>query len=446
MNDDVQALQQFLSGRIWPYDRLPFDESTIKKARQQHLIELMPAIDFIQGRPTCRRCHCTSSDAYIRYPCARCDKICVYCRNCIQMGRLASCDRLVRWMGSAVSTPIQSQLHWQGQFTAAQERVSQELIASVQAKRSHLVHAVCGAGKTEILFAAIEVALSMGWRVCVATPRTDVVLELAPRFQQVFPDVAVQALYGGAALEMSYSPFIVATTHQLFRFEAAFDIIFVDEADAFPYTFDAALQQAVVKARKKDGVTMLVTATPDVKMQAQFQRTGAYSFIPRRFHGADLPVPHFESLWFYEKQLQLNRLPRKLAHWIARCEEKHQPYLLFFPTIALMKQAAHLFSVPAVYAEDAERKEKVMALRNGEVAGLLTTTILERGITIPRVQVAVIGAESAIFTASALIQISGRVGRAQHEPTGDIVFFHHGVTRDMDGARREIIRLNAVVD
>ena len=86
-----------------------------------------------------------------------------------------------------------------------------------------------------------------------------------------------------------------------------------------------------------------------------------------------------------------------------------------------------------------------MALRNGEVAGLLTTTILERGITIPRVQVAVIGAESAIFTASALIQISGRVGRAQHEPTGDIVFFHHGVTRDMDAARREILRLNAEV-
>src|SRR5699024_9415324 len=155
---------------------------------------------------------------YIRYYCAKCDKICVYCRNCIQMGRLASCDTLVRWIGATATTDVKPKLQWQGQFTAAQARVSQELIDSVRAKRSHLVHAVCGAGKTEILFAAIEVALSMNWRVCVATPRTDVVLELAPRFQQVFPDVTVQALYGGAPLATSYSPFIVATTHQLFRF------------------------------------------------------------------------------------------------------------------------------------------------------------------------------------------------------------------------------------
>ena len=446
MNDELARLQQFLSGRIWPAEKLPFDESVIAKAREQQLTDDVQAIEFLKGKPSCRRCRCTSSDTYIRYYCAKCDKICVYCRNCIQMGRLASCDTLVRWIGATATVDVKPKLQWQGQFTAAQARVSQELIDSVRAKRSHLVHAVCGAGKTEILFAAIEVALSLNWRVCVATPRTDVVLELAPRFQQVFPDVNIQALYGGATLDMSYSPFIIATTHQLFRFENAFDIIFVDEADAFPYTFDVALQQAVVKARKQDGVTMLVTATPSINMQAQFQKTGAYSFIPRRFHGADLPVPRFSSLWFYDKQLQMNRLPKKIACWIKNCEDKGQPYLLFFPTIALMKQAAHLFSVPAVYAEDAERKEKVLALRNGEVAGLLTTTILERGITIPRVQVAVIGAESAIFTASALIQISGRVGRAQHEPTGDIVFFHHGVTREMDAARREILRLNAEVN
>ncbi|MFB8735903.1 helicase-related protein [Bacillus sp. SL00103] len=42
---------------------------------------------------------------------------------------------------------------------------------------------------------------------------------------------------------------------------------------------------------------------------------------------------------------------------------------------------------------------------------LVTTTILERGVTIPNVQVGVLGAESTIFTESALVQISGRAGR-----------------------------------
>ena len=112
-----------------------------------------------------------------------------------------------------------------------------------------------------------------------------------------------------------------------------------------------------------------------------------------------------------------------------------------------MEQAIPLFQklhrhIEAVHAEDPDRKQKVLNLRNEKLKGLLTTTILERGITIKNVQVAVIGAESKIFNSSALIQISGRVGRNVHYPTGEIVFFHHGITVEMDAARDEIKRLN----
>lgn len=69
---------------------------------------------------------------------------------------------------------------------------------------------------------------------------------------------------------------------------------------------------------------------------------------------------------------------------------------------------------------------------------MLTTTILERGITIPNVQVAVVGADETIFTSSALIQIGGRVGRAIDYPDGDLVFFHHGISSAMDTAKATI--------
>ena len=112
-----------------------------------------------------------------------------------------------------------------------------------------------------------------------------------------------------------------------------------------------------------------------------------------------------------------------------------------------MKVAASLFqaldaSITTVHAEDPDRKEKVLKLRNEEVRGLLTTTILERGITIKNVQVAVVGAESAIFNSSALIQIAGRVGRHVEFANGDIVFFHHGITVEMDDARTKILAFN----
>ena len=77
-----------------------------------------------------------------------------------------------------------------------------------------------------------------------------------------------------------------------------------------------------------------------------------------------------------------------------------------------------------------------------KLPGLLTTTILERGITIPNVQVAVVGAEQQIFNKGALIQIGGRVGRSSEHPDGDFVLFHHGITYAMDDAKNEIIQLN----
>ena len=99
-------------------------------------------------------------------------------------------------------------------------------------------------------------------------------------------------------------------------------------------------------------------------------------------------------------------------------------------------------TIESVHSEDPDRKEKVLQLRNEERKGLLTTTILERGITIKNVQVGVVGSENPVFTSSALIQISGRVGRNAQYPTGDIVFFHHGITMEMDRACNKIMDMN----
>ncbi len=142
-----------------------------------------------------------------------------------------------------------------------------------------------------------------------------------------------------------------------------------------------------------------------------------------------------------------DQLPQKLANWTKECLQNDLPFLIFFPTIDLMERALPLFqqingNISAVHAEDPERKEKVLKLRRKKVCGLLTTTILERGITIPNVQVAVVGADEKIFTCNALIQISGRVGRSVDFPSGDLVFFHHGISFEMDKAKATILKHN----
>lgn len=117
-----------------------------------------------------------------------------------------------------------------------------------------------------------------------------------------------------------------------------------------------------------------------------------------------------------------------ITGWVSERLKQNIPFLLFFPSIKVMEQAIPLFQrlspkLSIVHSRHPERKEKVMALRNGMIPGLLTTTILERGVTIDRLEVAVIGAEHEVFSESALVQIAGRVGRSFANPAGTITFF-----------------------
>ncbi|MCS1393890.1 DEAD/DEAH box helicase family protein [Lysinibacillus boronitolerans] len=435
------ALRDFHEGRIWLKDHSPFSSVDLEKAIQRKYVSI---IEGIQMKPAikCNRCHNTDPHLFTLFDCSKCQQQCVYCRHCIKMGRVSSCTQLMIWTGPKAIKINKHSLKWAGQYTELQQQAANETLASVKAKRSHLIHAVCGAGKTELLFPSVYDALKRGLRVCIATPRTDVVLELYPRFQQAFPETTIHALYGGAPYQNGYAQLVIATTHQLYRFEKAFDVIIVDEADAFPYTFDETLQRAVEKAKKEKAPLVFVTATPSAALRHTFQQE-SYSFIPKRYHNHPLPVPQVRSLWGYEKCFKRGKIPKRLKKWVEERLHQKDPFLLFFPTIDLMKRATPLVQelnedILAVHAADPERKEKVLKLRNKEVPGLLTTTILERGITISKVQVAVIGAESLIFTANALIQIAGRVGRDVQFPDGEVLFFHHGITAEMDEACAKI--------
>lgn len=75
-----------------------------------------------------------------------------------------------------------------------------------------------------------------------------------------------------------------------------------------------------------------------------------------------------------------------------------------------------------VYSEDPERLYKVESLRKGLYDIMLTTTILERGFTMPYLDVWVV--DSHRYTSTALIQIAGRVGRKAVCPDGDVLFLH----------------------
>lgn len=371
---------------------------------------------------------------------SRCGETCVYCGQCLMMGRMSSCTPLISWTGPVpVQENIKNLLQWQGRLSEGQSEAPRRVVHAE--KKELLVWAVCGAGKTEVLFKGIEHSLAKA-------PRTDVVLELTPRLKAVFSEIEVASLYGGSEDGHKYALLTISTTHQLLRFYQAFDTVIVDEVDAFPFSVDETLTHAVKHARKPDSSLIYLTATPSQKWQKEC-RIGKrdYVTIPARYHRHPLPVPKFVWCGDWEKRLLKGRLPENILRWTKQRLEAGKQALIFAPKIASMDKMLPLFrkihpEIEAVHAEDPDRKEKVMKMRNKEVRILLTTTILERGVTFPNIDVAVLGAEDRIFTESALVQISGRVGRSAQFPAGEIAFFHYGKPEEMVRAKNQIITMN----
>lgn len=441
-------LQNLLTGKQLPLDELPFSIKEIHQHYENGYLIFRKGIIIQKGKPKCERCGNNDQNWFAAYPCSRCGTSCTYCRRCLMMGRVSACTPLCSWNIAGGFEAANSQLVWNGTLSQGQQTASTRVCEAVANGSELLVWAVCGAGKTEVLFEGIERALQQQKRVCIATPRTDVVLELTPRLQAVFPHIQVASLYGGSEDRHNQSPLTIATTHQLLRFYKAFDTIILDEVDAFPYSVDETLQYAVKNARKDQSAMIYLTATPNPKWRKEC-RLGKrdYVTIPARFHRHPLPVPQFVWCGSWQKPLKNGKLPPIVMKWLQQRLQSQTQALLFIPKIDLIPVILPILQklhpkIEAVHSEDPQRKEKVQNMRNKEIPILVTTTILERGVTFPNLDVAVLGAEDRIFTESALVQISGRVGRSTEYPNGNITFFHFGRTEAMISARKQILSMN----
>jgi competence protein ComFA len=441
-------LLSFLEGKQLLLDELPFPLDLIQAHYEHGYLAYEKGIVKTKHGWRCMRCGNEEDHFFASFPCARCKTVCTYCRKCIMMGRVSACAPLVASRFSFPQDRYLSPLSWDGSLSEGQQRAADAVENAVVQNNELLIWAVCGAGKTEVLFPGIARALEMGKRICIATPRTDVVRELAPRLKQAFPSVPLIALYGGSDDRGKFAPLVISTTHQLLRFSRVFDVMIIDEVDAFPYSVEPMLEYAVAKARKETSSLIYLTATPKRSWQRDVRHGKRQAVtIPARYHGFPLPVPSFEWCGNWRKQLKRKRLPRNVIAWVQSHIETAKQAFLFVPHIDELEQVVCILKqwderMEGVHSEDPQRAEKVQAFRDGRIPLLVTTTILERGVTVPNIDVAVLGAEDDIFTESALVQIAGRVGRSAQHPSGDVRFFHYGKTREMVAAKRQIERMN----
>lgn len=437
-------------------------------------IDIMPSLGFTApGEVTCFRCghkiklkgiltwQAAARDNVYRSQCPICRFPSLYCERCNTMGESRLCRGLFAMEESRtprLGAGYKVDIRGVPPLTPAQSHASGDLANFVKNGQlpECLLWAVCGAGKTEVVLAAITAALESGGRVLYAVPRRDVIKELSPRLQSWFYGFDMVTGFGGSPENFRSSPLVLATTHQVLRYYSQFDLVVLDEADAYPYQGSEMLRRAVKRAAKRGGRTVYLTATPDNKMVKGVSR-GLIKLItiPARYHGQPVPEPQIIKAIPFQKEKDGSwaaapLVIELLSKWLIRttCQ-----VFLFLPTVhavetfgPVLEKTCNPIS-PGVlrysHARDPLRDQKRDDFKAGKFRVFVTTTIMERGVTVREANVLVLDADhQPVFDDGTLIQMAGRAGRSAEFPDGQVVFIGRSVSSAMEQARDKIKFLN----
>lgn len=310
-------------------------------------------------------------------------------------------------------------------LTKEQKKASDFILNCVKNNKDCALNAVCGAGKTEIIYETIKYCLNNNKKIGIAIPRKDVVIELKERISKDF-NVEVISVYGGNANCLN-GDIIIFTTHQAFRFINYFDILILDEVDAFPYSNNLVLQNIISKCSK-----MFVYLSATMPAYLENDKKLEHYYLNKRYHGFDIPVPKCCVCFSFKRKL------KKLLKVY-----KDKVVLVYFPTIKMQQEVSKVITCDYIINSKSDDRDMMLNdIKNIDKGVVFTTTVLERGITIKDVQVIVYNAEHKLFNADTLIQIAGRVGRKKDYYKGDVIFICKEKNKEIRKSIRKIKTCN----
>lgn len=354
-----------------------------------------------------------------------------YCRRCIGFSRLDVGMPVQPANLSRRKLPVRPVMNYS--LTEHQAQASAQALSHLKAGYDVFMYAATGAGKTECTLESICYYLKAGKKVCFAISRRQVVLEIRARMQSFFPDLNVIAVCQGYT-DVTDGDLIVCTTHQLYRYPYAFDLLILDEVDAFPYAGNALLES--IAAQSCIGQILYLSATPDETFR-KAMKAGKMKEVClfERPHHHPIPVPQIKQMPAWMQVLFI----------LSFCHHHTEPILVFVPTKADCIWMAGLLRCPYIHSGTENKDEQMEAFRDHQFSRLVCTTLLERGITVANVQVLVYQGQHAVFTSASLIQIFGRVGRSFDAPQGEAICLCRYADDSVKDCVRQLQQMNDCV-
>lgn len=196
------------------------------------------------------------------------------------------------------------------------------------------------------------------------------------------------------------------------------------------------LRRFIHRALKEDGVRIYMTATPKFIHGPVVQ-------LLTKFNQRALPTPQFTYVPHLKKRI---RYQIKIKHLTLL---KQGQWLVFVPSIeqgeeleSYLKKYVSNQNVTFVYSEDGARVEKINQFRQQELNILVTTSILERGVTFDDVSVAIFFPEHTLMTKEMIIQICGRVDRGVKEAAYQLLAYYGVFTDKIHSVSKQIKEMN----
>lgn len=315
-------------------------------------------------------------------------------------------------------------------LTGAQRRAITELRADLAAPRPmhRLLQGDVGSGKTVTAAAAMVHAVDAGWQAALMAP-TQILAEQHYRTLKNWLDpLGIRvALHTGTRREgtepggsLFGDPQIIIGTHALLYEGAEFSrlgLVVIDEQHKF-----GVMQRAALMARGNTPDLLVMTATPiprtltlslygDLDISILDEMPANRKPITTAARGADKLA---DAAKFLREKLDLGRQAyivyplieqsERLEAKAASVEHSKWRELLAPHTVELL----HGRTPP-------EERERIMhAFRVGDVAALVSTTVIEVGVDVPNATVMLIE-NAERFGLAQLHQLRGRIGRGAHK-------------------------------
>src|SRR5699024_7220384 len=130
---DLASISARYAGKYLLRNEIYLDDAKFNTLHARNYFKKTSSIQHHFFHSTCNRCHNRIQTLRGTIPCEKCGKTHVYCRNCIQMGRVMSCEPLYEWVGPQPQWPIHTNAcTWEGQLTPAQKHAAAEMAKAVK--------------------------------------------------------------------------------------------------------------------------------------------------------------------------------------------------------------------------------------------------------------------------------------------------------------------------